>query len=515
MSKVLFRAWNRFASNEAGNVGILFAFSAIPLIGLLGGAVDMTRHNRYEAEILTAMDSAAVALAKRGAESEEDADAFVNAFIATMLGRKLEDGMLHLTGFDAVQIDGGWRIETDGFMDTAFMPVVGISRMTLDLSTEVLTSGRNYEIALALDNTGSMREFGRMEALQDAAHGLINDLYSEPGADERVKMALVPFVTAVNIKTDGVFQDSWIQPTVDPDLEMNFKSEDGKPVDRLKLFEDMNLGDGGWKGCVEARRGGDEDDTLPADAETRWVPYLWPDEPDNRGYGNSYLTDSASGGDWNRISHVAKYDLPNGRQPANTTSKGPNAACPRPIVELTKDTERMHDEIDLMKPHNRTGGNNSGTNVAQGLMWGWRVLSPDEPYSQGVSYKNTETQKVLVLLTDGRNWVLENSKVTESDYTSYGYLAENRMGSKNDYRVAEQNIDAKVSRICDKVKLEGIRLYTILVQVDFERLQDLFRACASTDKDGKPYYRYVPSPEALEEAFADIGKDMNQMYISR
>ena len=40
-----------------------------------------------------------------------------------------------------------------------------------------MTSGGKYEIALALDNTGSMAEHGRIEALRDAADQLVDDLY--------------------------------------------------------------------------------------------------------------------------------------------------------------------------------------------------------------------------------------------------------------------------------------------------------------------------------------------------
>ena len=52
------------------------------------------------------------------------------------------------------------------------------------------------------------------------------------------------------------------------------------------------------------------------------------------------------------------------------------------------------------------------------------------------------------MLTDGRNQIVPNGRVTGSDYTSYGYLAAGRLGSKTSYTAAEQAVDAKVSRIC-------------------------------------------------------------------
>lgn len=503
------RAGGGFAQEQRGNVAVLFAFAAVPLLGLLSGAVDITRQARYKAQVLSAMDAAAIALVRRGAPSDADADRFVNEFIVTMLPAD-RDPMLHLASFNATEIEGGYRVSSDGFMDTAFMSVIGIDDLPLDLSSEVTSSSGSFEVALALDNTGSMPRFGRIEALRNSAAVLVDELYSDPGSQERVKMALVPFVTAVNVKTKGVFQDSWIEPTGDPLL---YGANFSEPSDRLAVFAGMRVD---WKGCVEARQAPyDEEDTSPAGPATRWVPYLWPDEPDDRGFGNNYLKDTGSGSDWNRLRDVAKYSVRPGVNVSNTKSKGPNAACPRPIVELTNDIARMHREIEQMTPHNTSGGNSSGTNVAQGLMWAWRVLSPQEPFSQGVSYDNRETTKVLVLLSDGRNQVVDNNDVTESDYTSYGYLAAGRLGSTNDYRKAERAVDGKVKRICDSIKKERIRVYTLLFQVDFEETQEIFRDCASKDANGKPLYYYIPDASQLETAFQEIGKDLTSIYVSR
>lgn len=527
MRNLLSRAWKRFDSDQAGNAAVLFAFSAIPLIGLLGGAVDVSRHVRYKMQIQNAMDSAVVALVRRGARNDADADRFVNEYIATLVpqyvpatgpsarkgapGRR--DAMLQLAAFDATQVAGGYRISSNGDMETAFLPVVGIDEMSLDLTSEASTPTGKYEVALALDNTGSMDRYGRMKALRDAAGKLVKDLYEEEGTEDRVKMALVPFVTAVNIKTPGVYDEaSWIDPKGSFDLlGMNTRT----PADRLALFQDMRVE---WKGCVEARAGVyDEDDTPPSarDRATRWVPYLWPDEP--KGYGNNYIEDKSGGSDLDQVRNTAKYQVPGGTKVTDTTEAGPNAACPRAIVELTNDKARMQREIELMKPHNEIGeGNHSGTNVAQGLAWAWRVLSNDAPFEQGVPYSDAETTKVLVLLSDGRNQVVGENNAMRSDYTGSGYLVAGRMGSSTDYLAAERAVDAKVKRICDNIKARNIRLYMVLFQVDYPKTQDLFRDCASKDEEtGEPLFYYVPEPEQLETAFADIGKDLTNIHISR
>ena len=516
------RALAPILADQRGNVAVLFAAAAIPLIGLLGGAVDLARHARYEAQIASTLDAAALALVRRGAKSDAEADRFVNDFIAARdphlaaadsgkargPGPAGRDPMLHLARFDATAIPGGYRVASAGYMDTAFMPLVGIETLRLDLEAEVMGATGRYEVALALDNTGSMRERGRIEALRGAASALVDDLYSEDGAAERVRMALIPFVTAVNIKTPGVYREAeWIEPAGDPEI---YGQAFSRPADRLKLFRQMGVA---FKGCVEARAGHDEDDAAPVDAATRWVPYLWPDEPD--GWANSYLEDIGGGDPWDRLRNVDKYVPRQGRPVADTTGAGPNAACPRPIVELTADTGRLQDEIRRMKPHNVSGGNHSGTNVAEGLAWAWRVLSPGEPYSQGAAYADRQTTKVLVLLSDGRNQIVPNARVTRSDYTSHGYLAAGRLGTRTDYLKAEREVDAKVGRLCAAVKARGIRLYTILFEVDFPATQALFQDCASTDAEGRPLFFYVPDASELETAFQEIGKDLTRIHVSR
>ena len=508
MWKVLFGARRNYARDQRGNVAVIFAFSAIPLIGLLGGAADLARYTRHKQAILNAMDSAAIALVRRGAANDTEADRFVNEYIGAMLP-KTRDPMLQLARFDATDIGGGSRVSATGNMDTAFMPLIGIRNMPLDLQSEVMKTGGNYEIALALDNTGSMARNGRIEALRAAAGQLVDDLYSKEGSRDRVKMALVPFVTAVNIKskTPGVFDPAWINPVAPTAV---FGREFTRPANRLNLFASMHAR---WAGCVEARAEGDEEDTAPATAATRWAPYLWADEPS--GYGNHYLPD-AKGGKGNKADAsdpFAKYEV---NSVPDRKNLGPNAACPEPIVELTNDQARMRAEIGKMVPHNVSGGNSSGTNVAQGLAWGWRVLSPEAPFQEGASYSDKTTTKVLVLLSDGRNQIVPEGHQGRSDYTSFGYLAEGRLGSKTDYLAAERAVDGKVKRTCENAKKEGIRIYTILLQVDFEKTKDLFRDCASTDPNtGEPLFFYVPKPELLAGAFNEIGKDLTEIRISR
>ena len=523
MQKVLFRARGSYARDsylrdQRGNVAILFAVSIIPLIGLLGGAVDATRQARHKVEIQNAMDAAALALTKRGAKDDADADRFVNDYIGAMVRA---DAMLALEPFDAVKTERGYIVRGEGAMKTAFLPVIGMQTLPLNLESEVSMSTMRYEVALALDNTGSMLERDRsnprrtkLDALKEASNDLVDILYEDSGAQDRVDMALVPFGTAVNIRGDA-FKAEWLDAT-GAGLGSHQNDSYDRTVSRLDIFDALSNGRKGpdglptaWKGCVEARAGArDTDDTEPGrDASTRFTPYLSPDGADGGGrgweYSNSYLNDGTggSGSALDRLRNTDKYFRPivTARVDPFSTKDGPNQSCGSPVVELNSDRKRMHDAINAMQA---TGY----THIPQGLAWGWRVLSPGEPFDQGAPYEDTETQKVLVLLSDGKNTFPET-------YTSYGYRAGGRLAASEASGI--RRLNDKVSTVCAAVKAKGIRLYMILLEENDAATRRIFEDCASVNDKGETLYFEVPDGDALKVAFAKIGEDMLSIHLSR
>lgn len=193
------------------------------------------------------------------------------------------------------------------------------------------------------------------------------------------------------------------------------------------------------------------------------------------------------------------------------STRGPNRNCSSPILVNSDAKEPVKDHIHSLAP----AGN---TNSAEGMMWGWRVLSPESPFESEIPYDDERWQKAVVLMTDGNNVVSSSSMHWRSAHSAYGYATEERMGDNLDTQSEMENeVDNKLLRICARMKAEGILIYTItfgLADTGAElATKQTFRACAAEPE--APYYFDAPDGEELEDAFADIAADLVQLHVSR
>ena len=169
---------------------------------------------------------------------------------------------------------------------------------------------------------------------------------------------------------------------------------------------------------------------------------------------------------------------------------GPNKGCPRPIYPLASGTAAnktaIKAQIDAMIAYWATG-----TFIPAGLMWGWHVLSPEIPYTQGTKPGDTyydKTVKAIVLLSDGDNDVQvtdgNGSHNNSKGYSAWSYVATvapgtttTRLGTTA--TAATTTLDTKTGTLCTSVKTAGIRLYTITFGTVTEATKTMMRTCAS------------------------------------
>jgi Flp pilus assembly protein TadG len=527
----------RFRQCEAGNYATMFALLLPVLLGSVAFAVDIGSMQRAHSKLQDALDAATLAASRihdKDVDREKVFRDFLDANIASDPVLKNVTAYLTVeTGINYISTKGTATATIDLFFPIAFGP-------SRDIAAEATAyeSRDNLEVVLALDNTGSMGS-ARMSELRKAASSLVDILSTvhSPSAEPKrvVKAALVPFVTAVNIKGEG-YKASWIDNYYDPKLQLNraygsdyhgvnFEQQsltvNGKTVkdnySHIELFKRLNVD---WKGCVEARPAPynlNDDAPTTSRPDTLFVPYFAPDNPGNARqspnsgdwWNNSYLDDKFTSATAANAKTVARYLDPSVTRYIRETSSrttGPNYACPTPIVPLTSDFTKLKSEISKM-----IYWEGSGTNVSEGLAWSMRVLSPAEPYTQGAPFRSENTSKFVVVFTDGENTVFgaQNEAFNSSDYGSYGFLDQGRVGTTNRgaalTKVNDFTLDA-----CANLKAQGVEVFTVLLGADTQANRTLYSRCASIPEN------YYPTSDVsqLDTVFRKIASRIAKLYVT-
>jgi Flp pilus assembly protein TadG len=531
------RALSTFAHDRRGNLSIAFAMSLVPMVAASGVAIDYSRISSSRAALQSALDAGVLA---SSTESNGRTESQLRTTVETFLAANKRGNVYKNLSFTVGATDD-WTVvaNASACVDLLIAGALGGGSQQCFTVTSEAKRGKNHlEVVLVLDNTGSMDTASdRIGNLRTAAKSLVSTLRNAATGDRTVKISLVPFVTSVNVKGIG-FSTSWIDTAAQNPLHgINFDPPSGSPagtrVNHFQLFSNLALT---WKGCVEARPAPyNLSDTPPTagNPSTLFVPYFAPDEPGNAGpggnsssaYNNSYLNDGVSGTDTEKQRSVAKYTVTMSTDPVpvpirptpivetaallkggNNLTNGPNRACPTPIVPLTTDYDLLNTNIDAMRHWN-----GSGTNVSEGLMWGWRVLSPEPPYTDGKPFNDPTVQKVVVLLTDGENVVYGASGTTnKSDYGSYGFLSSGRFGVQ-DQTAAARNVDGWVQQTCTNLKNQGVMIYTITLEAGTTANRNLYGPCASRPD----MYFDSPGASQLSGIFRNIAQQLVTLKLTK
>ncbi len=429
---------SRFGAAERGNVMITFALATIPMIGFVGAAVDYSRGNSAKAAMQSAVDSTALMLSREAANLTQ-----------TQLNTRAADifkALLHRPEMTNVDVTPSFTKQASGFkinvaaagkVPTSFTKVIGQDHLDVEVNSQVVWGMRKLELALALDNTGSMSSNNKMTELKKAAKALIQTLKSVAMDDDDIKIAIVPFALEVNVGTSNV-NATWL----------NWEEWDEENGDDVSTTT-CNGKKGKKKKCATSKT---------------WVP-------DNHNTWNGCVMDRDQ-----------DYDVLD--TPPSTTIKAtlfPTVQaenCPVSMLPLTSVKAHQGTLISKIESMNPTGN----TNVTIGLTWGWHALTANSPMTEGTA-PNPETDKVIILLTDGEN--------TENRWTT----------NSND-------IDARTRAVCTNVKAAGIKVYTVRV---INGNATLLQQCATRSD----MYFNVQNATQLNAVFDKIANSLANLRIAK
>lgn len=520
-----------FTRDRRGNFGIMMAALAIPLMMAIGLVSDVATMARVRAHLQNTTDAAVLAIAREGALiTQERAETIAREFLDANLRGDYRN--LRVTR-DGARISVSAEVSAGlGFTDLFRQDRSNITTVsTADIST------MGYEIGLILDTTGSMKG-GKLAAMKEAVNGLIDSMAAQVQERDKLKFALVPFATFVNVgpqfgptfdrtgRQNSGTGASWLDLQGASGVQ---QAELAPGVSRFQLYSNV---DRTWTGCVESRAPGatnlDISDEAPnaARPETLFVPAFAIDEPDSGGYRNSYIRSSAVPNvatiaeqrkRWRKygvettlagtplndglvglllgILQLGKRIIPIDDSVSAGEPKGPGYGCTMPpVTALSTDFAELKRRVNALTA-------SGTTNITEGVAWGMRVLSPGEPFTQGAPSSRRSIRKIMIVLTDGSNVFGADSTALRSRYSSNGYLVDGRLGIMDGGASATNNVmNERTLLACQAAKDQKMDVYTIKLEEPDVATGDMLRQCASSpDK-----YIDVPNRARLDEAFKDI-----------
>jgi Flp pilus assembly protein TadG len=198
----------RFWSNEKGSMIVMFAVALIPVLALMGAAIDYSRASLARTKMQGALDATGLFLSRLPAgTSQDELNAkgtqffYANYTESDVLG-------IQLTITPNV-VPGKLNLTANGTYNPIMVNVAGVTSFPVGTTTEVKWGIGKVEVALALDNTGSMSG-NKITQLKLAAHELVNVLKNAAQNPGDAKVSIVPFGTQV--KLDTAFRDAfWLK----------------------------------------------------------------------------------------------------------------------------------------------------------------------------------------------------------------------------------------------------------------------------------------------------------------
>jgi hypothetical protein len=339
-----------------------------------------------------------------------------------------------------------------GTVPTSFSTLLGFTSVNFAGSSSVKWGSTKLQVALALDNTGSMASANKMANLKTAATQLLTTLQSAAATPGDINVAIVPFAREVNVGS-GNYNADWIDWS-------DWDDDNGQDTKKQTCTTTKGKNGKSSKKCVDT---------------TTWVP-------DNHNTWNGCITDRDQDFD---VRNTAP-DPKDAKLPSSAKSSLFPAIqsdiCPAKLTPLTSTWATLNTAITNMQP-------NGNTNQAIGLAWAWHALSPTAPLF--APPKPADARQIIILFTDGLN--------TEDRW--YDDAA---------------SIDARQKISCDNVKAAGITLYTVQVTTDADPVSTLLKNCASPDdvEPKGPKFFYLTTGGQIVTTFNTIGTSLAKLRIS-
>tara|TARA_R110002126_G_scaffold13118_4_gene56911 strand:+ start:61178 stop:62575 length:1398 start_codon:yes stop_codon:yes gene_type:complete len=447
-----------YLTQTIGASAVIISLTIPAILGSMGIAIDSGQIYLAKKRLEHAIDAAALAAAGSSSLSEDEVRQRVYDFIAanyadSKLG-DIEDIIISIT-------DDSLSVSASVYVNTIFLRFIGVDTAEASSETKVVREVRGIEVMMVLDVTGSMSSNNNIAALRTAATNFVDILYDRSNEDDTIKIGMVPYSSAVNVGPYGIGKNPDGSDYGDPFVTTPSSDRYIDPPSDIEFNQSRSKE---WHGCVLARD--NPEDTENSQADWTWEMY--------RAYFNDATSSST-------------------RRNANYYNDryGPNYQCNEAyVVPLTSDVEYLKSEIQDLEAYGFTYGN-------LGMVWGYRMLSPNFPFQEGAPFDDLIWQKVVVMMTDGNNTM-------NSSYSAYG-------GTRT-HNVSVSDLNNRFEEVCTEMKRQGIQIYTVTFSSGVSSsTKGYYERCASTPTK----YFDAPSQDDLVSTFEQISKELSNLYITQ
>lgn len=466
------RNFKNFIKDTSGNFSIMVAVGMTTLALGTGAAVDTANMVKARKELQSQLDIATLAAAGTPISGQEELD-----YSTLVYDVMVNNGYSEDNGKPQAVKNGGFLdVEVQIDYDGLFTDLLGSKTFQVSASAQsTLPTIGPMEMVLALDNTLSMSQAGKMGALKIGA-GKIIDAVEESNSGTTV--GIVPFARYINV---GDESGSWLDKPTEYDTERTWQQ--ATHTCESYSYEDR----------TETRDG---------------VDYTYEEEICN-GRTTTYETQSTTVesryvgcvGTSDRPHHLSPIS-PNNRvegllntQPQEATGLNwdTKSWCPLPIRPMDDDYYEIGRHINEMYP-------TDVTYIPSGLVWAERLLDRTVAFTQDA--KDEDKQQVLVLMSDGKNTAeIRNDQYHEDHFFAPPYI----FYDYNDHNINVDSANEDTRLLCNRIKDKGIVIYTIIFQIADENAKTLLTNCASS-----PAHAYeAGNNDALIASFEQIGTSLS------
>jgi len=488
---------------------LIVAVSIVPIAGMMGGAVDLSRAYLVQARMQQACDAGALAGRKSMSgtvlTTADKAEAYryfsYNFPSGTMGSKPIVQGsstgnyvIAEKTTDDQIKVRAGTTVPT------TLLRVLGKQ----DIRVAVTCVGEEYyvntDIMLVLDTTGSMnckisessscsniteKTNSKMWEMRTALKKLYDDLKPAQTAltakNLRMRFGFVQYASTVNVgKLIRAVDTTYIRNPYNLYYNCTTRSNGNCTAASQKASVTRTAAwlDTVWEGCIEERSTSSAfsstSTTIPSDAydldlvtkptsdATRWAPY---DE--------TLTGDQSYGPNW--------Y----------------NAACPKAAAHLKTWTETEFDsKVDTIVQGDGSTYHDIGMN------WGTRMIAPVGIFAtlNPSTFNNVKVARTIVLMTDGA------MAPDDDSYSAYG----TQKWAKREYTGSDSNELTKrhtkrFNLMCSRAKELGISVWVIAVSVG---LTDSLTQCADSGQA-----LTVTNSSELSDAFKQIADKVGNLRL--